>query len=325
MAIGKRTSYFFLGRHPVESAPTLEEAIRNLVDWWTRQPSLVSHEMGNMLIELTIGGTTVQFEITDPKVLDEARYTGPIAVIDYLAKQMGIDEADAKSILEDAEATVEVDTIRVPGEPDAWKPSPGLEVNQVLPESAPLLLREMAREEDLQTGRDLRRARGARGRRLVEMAVRASSRLGISLSEMSRQTGIPRTTLRDTRTRMDRQARVQATFKDRKPGQRLSPQQVQVVLTELQNNQNNAAKTARDLGIAARTVREIRQRTQRAATPARPTGAPRRKYTDSDRTQLLDLVRRRGVTATEAARQLGVPSRTARGWVRKARLEAEEE
>jgi transposase-like protein len=325
MAVGQRTTYYFLGRHPVESAPTLEEAIRNLVDWWTRQPSLVPHEMGNMEIQLTIGGTTVKLEITDPYILDEARYTGPMAVIDYLAEKMGIDPADAKEILEQASATVEVTAIRVPGEPDAWKPDPGMEADKVLPEAMPDLLQELAREEDIETDRDTGRPRSARGRQLVEMAVRAQQRMGLSIAEMSRRTGIPRTTLRDTRNRLERQARVQATFKDRKPGQRLTQGQTNVILSELQNNKGNAAATARQLGIAPRTVREVRQRTQRAATPATPTGAKPRKYTQVQRDQLLNLVKSQGITATEAGRRTGVPSRTARGWVRKARLEAEQE
>ena len=323
MAVGQRTTYYFLGRHPVESAPTLEEAIRNIVDWWTRQPSLVMHEMGNMIISLTVGGTTLTVEITDPDVLDEARYTGPMAIIDYLSAKMGIDLADAKEILEEASATVEVDALRVPGEPDAWKPNFDLEADRVLPEKAPSLLQELAREEDLGTSRDVGRPRSVRGRRIVEMAVRAQQRLGVTTAEMSRRTGIPRTTLRDTENRMTRQSRVQATFKERKPGQRLTAAQQSVVLAELTNNKGNAAETARQLGIAPRTVREVRQRSKRPVSTAAAPTTGRRKYTKRQKTRALNLVKNQGLSASEAARRTKIPSRTVRGWARKARLDLE--
>ncbi len=344
MPVRGRDTYFFRGQHPERSAAFLETALSELVQYWNSQPSLVVHHMGNLVIELVIGSESVTVEITDPLVLADLTEdpAGPMAVLDYLVDQMGIDQADAMMILENAAATVRVDVIADPADPDAWRPGVNPTVTDpytgqgygatsaaaALPDASSRLLGELLREADVQARRDPHRRRSRRGRELLDVAVRTGRAQGLSDAELARRTGIPRTTLRDARVRTERQERVAEQFKDRQQGQRMTRPQQEVVLEEIIRADGNAAEAARRLGLAPRTVREIRARAQSAARARGdesfetvPPETVRRSYTAQDRSALISLVRDEQVTATEAGRRLGVPVRTARDWVRAARFE----
>lgn len=314
MPRGVNPRYFFRGRHLVYDGATLEEALMDLVDGWISRPSLVVHEMGHVEIDLQIRGATVKFEITDAKALDDLRYVGPNKLIEHISKQMGIDERDAMALLDEASAQVIVRAIRDPKHPNAWQADEELDPTKALPRAVPELLRELSEEANIQ--RDVRRPRNRQGREVLAAAVRSQEKLGLSDTQMARRTGIPRTTLRDARIRAQRQQVTIEQFATRRKGQRLTPEQTQLVRDELARRDNNAAAVARSLGLPARTVRELRARTARTVT-----GQPRKRHSAQTRAELVDLVRNTGVTATEAARTLGVPPRTARGWVRKARFE----
>lgn len=326
MAVGKRDTYFFRGRHPEETGVTLEDALASIVGWWVRQPSLIRHEIGNLVVELKVGNKLVQFEITDPQVLDDLRYVGPQAVVEYVAKEMDIDEADAQLILDNSPAHVRVDTIRIPGDPNHWTPDPGLEPEVVLRKESLEMIGALHEQEEERIARNRTSRRTKMARELVDAAVRAGRQQGLSQAEVSRRTNIPASTLGDARRRVDRKLQVPTVLRQRKTGQRLDQAQQNVVLAELKKTRGNAAKAARNLGLPARTVRGLRARQKQATKQGKKkTRAQKKKgvWSASDRQKLLDLVKNTRVTPTEAGRQLGIPARTARGWVRKARLEDE--
>lgn len=316
--------YRFRGMQAEGSGSTLSGAIEDLGDFWASRPSLVSHAWGVLTLQITIGATQVTIELTDPQLLDDLEGGDINSLIDKLAEYMQMDRSDAKALLsETTDVVASVDRIRPPvrpGAPAQWTVDPAMDPQAVLPDASISWARDLAKEVDREARRDKGRVRTRRGRALLRMVVQSGAQQGLTDAQIARRTGVPRSTVRDARQRLDRDRRVAGEFRTRRPGQRYTPEQRGMVLQRLAEEKGNAAEVARQLGIAPRTVRDIRSR---AARPARRPGAARKTYAPSDRQQLIDLVRG-GLSATEAGRQLGVPGRTARGWVRRERLERED-
>ncbi len=307
--------YRFRGIGVEGRARSLVDAINNLADFWDSRPSLVMHGWGVLNIRITIAGREATFEIADPVLLDQIEGNNMQGLIDLIAEDMGLDRRQTEQILsESSEVVATVDRIRPPQAPGAWTGTvdTDLQTQVVLSEAAGDWVGSLSREIDREIRRGKGRPRSLRGKAIVRMAVDLGRRKKIGDGALSRMTGIPRSTLGDTRARMDREKRVVRTFADRTPGQRLTPAQERTVLDAVTRNDNNAAETARELGLAARTVREVRARAQREErVPVR--------YTNEVKTKLLNLVRTEGITATAAGRRLGVADRTARGWIYKAK------
>jgi len=318
MALADTDTYYLRGDSWGFDGETLEEALSRLFQWWDTQPSLKVHEVGNLFIRFKVGQVEVSLEVTDARILQETR-DRPNALVEYLAKKMGIQKKDAEFLLSEAPSFVQVDSIQDPGNPRAWRVESGLEVDTVFPKSTLGLVKEMVRVQDEFIRRGERRARTKKGRQLVEIALRSGKVMGLDLQEIKKQTNIPISTLRETYSRIQREGKVVKEFATRSPGQRLTPDQVVLVRKELKDKADNAAEVARVLGLSPRTVRDIRARSKRVV-PVRPavTVALRKVHSDAVRKKVLTFVKR-GFTPTEAGRKAGVPGRTAREWIQKER------
>lgn len=342
MPVGGRQHYYLRGAYLEFEGESLEEAIIALTDEWLTKASLAPHAPGNLVITLYIGSTSVTVEITEPSVITEM-FTDPNAVLDDLAAHMNMPLADAQMILDQASAVVRVDTLRDPNHPDDWKPGvdptrlTGAEgPEQVMPNAAAPLVGALMQQEDRRIRRDSHRPRTRYGRRLMELAITAGKQQGLTDKAIGQRIGAPRTTVRDARYRMERAEKIKQHFGTRTPGQRLTDAQKQIIRQELRRRKGNASRTARELGLPARTVRDFKTREARAAAQqraarrsrrpaaAQPTPS-RKKYTAQEKSQIVSQMigrmQQTGESASEAGRALGVNPRTARSWIRQARLE----
>ena len=153
---------------------------------------------------------------------------------------------------------------------------------------------------------------------MLQQLVQFAANRGESIASVSRSSGVPTSTLRDTKMRVEREEMVRRTFGERVAGRRYTTSQRRLILDELRRAENNAEEVSRRLGVSARSVRDMRARQAReAAAAARPAAPEMTRVERQD--ALLGIVRSEGVTASEAGRRLGVPGRTARRWVRAAR------
>jgi hypothetical protein len=149
MAHGRANHYRFIGESGSAEGPTLEDAIRELVDWWTRMPSLVVHEMGNLIVRIEGEDTEISFEVTNPKLLEDIRYDSPSAMIDHLAEVMGLTAEQVRSLVDQADhVTVEVNTIRAPSNVENWEPDPELDAKKSLERGIPFLMSSLAKDPD---------------------------------------------------------------------------------------------------------------------------------------------------------------------------------
>jgi len=308
---GSLESYRFRGLQAEGQADSLSGALDDLGDFWGSRPSLVTHAWGVLTLRITIGSTEAVIELTDPDLLDDIEAGNYTSLIDKLAKDMNLEPRDARVLLDEASSvTATVDRIRPPTQPRAWQAEPDMEPGTVLPDATAAWIRDVAKEVDREASRQKGRVRTRRGKALLRMVVDAGGQRGLSDAEISKRTGVARSTVRDARQRLERDKRVVTAFRTRRPGQRYTPDQQKLVLVRLNEAKGNAAETARRLGIAPRTVRDIRARA------AVKVGVAKR-YTQADRNKLMKLVDT-GLTPTAAGRKLGVAGRTARNWAQKA-------
>ena len=317
MPTGNLDTYFIVGRHPEAEGASLEEALVEMFTFvWTKAnlPTLGMHIPGNLRIELFAGSTSIEFEITDPALL-KAAMNSPQAILDYVAKQMNMGEKAAISMLEETSARVKVDCIYWSDQAKTthWAPDAGMSSAEVLPDGTPVLLKHLVGEED--QGRARGRRRTPRGRHLLQLAVDLGRARGWKDRKISQQTGIPVSTVRDARVRVEREELVQKTFPGRQRGQRLTKDQKDLIISELAKSKDNAAAVARKLGLSSRTIRDVRARSIRPSAPRVLTA----KASAATKSQLVELVKAERITPTEAGRRLGVPGRTARQWIQKAR------
>lgn len=335
MAVGGRDSYFLKGASPEESGNSLEEALSELLQFWYSVPGLRRLTPGNLSISLSIGAARVDLEITEASAIDRFMgVEGPMAILRELAHSMHLPLQDAIELLNEAQATVRVDTIQDPGAPTAWRsgeaqtPSGKIQgaddASVVLPKATGAFLGELLAETERSVRRAPGRPRTGRARELLDQIVAYGQAAKLSPRRLSGLTGVPESTLGDAYRRLAPKPSLPKVFQGRKARARVTKPQVQVVQQELAK-EKNAAKVARQLGLPPRTVREIRARLQ-APRPERSLGrvvsptTGRRSYSSSDQAELLRTVREQKLTAAEAGRKLGVPARTARRWVRSARL-----
>lgn len=322
MIAGNLQSYRFKGIPAEGTGRTLAEAIEDLSGFWMSRPTLLSHNWGVLTLQITVGATPVTLEIADPDVLDDLSVGDTSSLVTKLAKDMQLDLQDAEMLLsETTEVVATVDRIRPPdGSGMMWKEDPSLSPAYVMPQASMEWLSDVGRQVDLQIRRDHGRPRSRRGKDLLRLVVGTGHQQGLTDASISRRTQIPISTVRDTWERIQREQRVAAEFKNRKRGQRYTAEQKAVVQSTLEDTDGNAAETARRLGLAPRTVRDLKLSLQR--TSSVKAASRRRSYTETDKASLLDMVRSKGLTATEAARKLGISDRTARGWVRQAKIDS---
>lgn len=324
-------TYFIRGSHPETFAASLEGALAQLVQLWLGAASLRPHIPGNLVIQLGYEGRAVTIEITDETVLRGlVTSAGPMAVIEFIAQAMGVEAQDALSLLDGCTARARVDVLY--HSQAQWQPGVhpakgegGEDVVTAMPRETPHILSAMVKRHEQATGRETRRKRDREGQALVDMALRLGKKLGLSDTALSKQTGIPRSTLRDARIRSGQDRGV---FKGRKPGQPFVTKDRERILAEIRATKGNAAAAARRLGLPERTVREIRGRAEREAaaqktTPDAVVPSARTHYSAEDRERLTSALQERiqkGQSASEAARELGIRERTARQWVREEKI-----
>lgn len=309
--------YRFRGAAAEGQGRTLDDAIHNLAEFWDSRPSLVVHNWGVLRLAITVGGTEAVFEVSDPAILDDLEGGDTRAFVDWLAERMGVDPEDAVDLLDRSSHVVAaVDRIRPPGEQAGWEPDPGMGAEDVLPDATLEWVGDIERQLDIELKRGKGRPRTRQARRLLEAVVKRSMERGLTNRQISKDTGLPVSTVRDTRMRVERQDVVREEFFARRPGQRLTEEQRELVLDTLDASKGNAAEAARQLGIPARTIRGLRQRELEASAARQPKG--RSSYSEADKQAVLERVRA-GLSATEAGRELGIPGRTARGWVAKSK------
>jgi transposase len=320
-------NYRFRGARAEGEGRTLGEAIGNLAEFWDSRPSLVVHSWGVLQLSITIGNTEAVFEIADPEVLDELEAGDTTGFVDWLAKEMGIPREDAEDILDRSNQVVAaVEKIRPPDETVSWSEEPGMAAGDVLPDAALSWVGEVEKEIDKEQLRARNQRRTPRARRLLVSVVESSMERGLTDRQIATNTGVPQSTVRDTRLRIERRSKPKhPAFQSRRSGQRLTEKQKAVVLETLEKVDGNAAEVGRRLGISPRTVRGLRNRVVESSSSRTATsrGAERtehrsssRHYTADDKQAIFDLVDQ-GMSATAAAREVGVNPRTGRRWVSK--------
>lgn len=322
--MGNLQSYRFKGVPAEGTGRTLDEAIMDLSNFWNSRPTLVSHNWGVLTLQITVGSTPVVIEVTNPDILDDLSVGDTSSLVAQLAKDMQLDLHDTEMLLsETTDVVATVDRLRPPdGSGMVWQPDPSLSPDVVMPRAAVDWLADVGQEADMQSRRDQGGRRSKRSRDLLRLVVSTGLDQGMSDRQISSRTRLPVSTVRDTRERIDREKRVSKQFKGRKRGQRYTSEQRRVVEEVLSDTDGNAAEAARRLGLPSRTVRDLKRSIERAPEESPKKTLQRRSYSESDRDELLDLVKKEGVSATEAGRRLGVSGRTARGWVRQAKLDS---
>lgn len=323
--------YRFRGNDVDGVGMTLEEAADSLKDSWDDKLRYLSKkDPGSMKVIVTIGGVRHTIEIVDWAVLDEIVYRANTSgLVDVFAREMGMSREDTEAMLLQTDMVeMRVDTLRKPEDTTAWRIEPEYEPSQILPDAALTWAKKLSEEADLGVGRQRGRRRTVESRRWMSLAIELGRKRGLSDTEIAKRTGFARSTVRDARLRAERQEEVVRRLPARRPGERLGVDAQKVILERLAKAGDNAAAVARELGIPPRTVREVRARAREQAMGQGVAGYEqivpetrlRRSYTEQDRAKLLDRVRTERITATEAARKLGIPSRTARDWVRAERM-----
>ena len=301
--------YLFHGRHAEGSGSSLEEAIENLAEFWDGHPSLVMHSWGALTLDITIAGSTSTIQLVDPGLLDGLEGGNYQPLIQRLAADMQISEQEAQILLnESSEVVATVDRIR-PVKGLGWTVSPAADTAAVLPQAVSTWTQGLSREIAATSRPGRPRAR--RSKKLLRTVVDLGIKEGLSDKELSARTGVPRSTIYDMRNQYRRRESAVVGFKDRRPGQRFTQEQQLLILDKLAETDNNAAQAARELGISSRSVRDIRKRTVQVAVKRKAKG----HWPVDIKTKLQGLVDE-GLSATGAARQLGVPGRTARGWIK---------
>jgi DNA invertase Pin-like site-specific DNA recombinase len=144
--------------------------------------------------------------------------------------------------------------------------------------------------------------------RLTTLVAVIGNQEGKSLAQISRDSHIPRSTLRDAlaREKKTREEKVST----RPKGKRLDADEKMAVL-RLYADVESATEVARQLNVSDRTVRALVKKSR---------GEVRDLGKASKKDRLFDLVES-GMSASAAGRQLGIPGRTARTWAKKMRSE----
>lgn len=310
--MARRTlEYRFRGRAIAASGTTVSGAVGDLAILWGSRPALVMHDWGAVRIELTIAGTSVAVDVTDPAVLDEM-FRGNLAPLEeWLARHAGLTVEDVRSLLSRVEdVAASVDRIRPPSSPHFWRPDPDADPANFLATAldwASELAATMRTDQGPGPLSDeLREA--------IERLLRIAEVKGVGISDLAKSTGIPASTLHDVKeagasTALTPQvsvvvpAGVVRSLGRRKAGTRLTEAQKKAIVDAWKIS-GNAEDVHRQLGVPARTVRGIVAKEGVVPAKTRP------------REEILRIVRDEGISASEAGRRLGVPERTARQWVR---------
>lgn len=238
----------------------LASALEELWDSWSSRPSLAMHAYGAVKIEINVGGQVAIFEVTDQQIIDEIQNGNSDYLVEIMAEKSNATLLEMQAVLRSADnVTVSVDKIRNPHDENYWTPEQGTELEVVLPSVIFDWASRSARETASPVDRMV----------LTKLTAVIGKQEGKSIAQISRETGIPRTTLWDALNRGE------GGVKPERKAPRMSREQEAVVREE-------------------------------------------------QKEKLFELVST-GISATGAARKLGIPERTARGWVKKQREIAAEQ
>lgn len=261
MGKGKKGGYRLKGGSISGRGRDLASALEELWDSWSSRPSLAMHAYGAVKVEINVGGQVAVFEVTDQQTIDEIQNGNSDYLIELMAEKSNATIPEMQAILREADnVNVSVDKIRNPHDENYWTPERGEELEVVLPS----VIFDWASSAAKETASPVDR------RLLTRLTAVIGKQEGRSIAQMSRETGIPRSTLWDALHREERDRSASASKK--------------AISTEEEKRQ------------------EVVEREEK-------------------KEKLLEMVSS-GISASEAGRRLGVPGRTARGWVQKQRKEA---
>ena len=309
-------SYFIQGDYPEVWGDSLEAAIDSLLNLWEAQPSLAQHQFGALSIQLTMGSSETQFQIVDPKVLEDLQNGNTSALIEAIASSLEITRDEAEFLFSEMdEIALQVDRLKIQDDPDAWtREIPQKAQYDVLKQDYSQFLGEMESKKQIEEPEQVLETR----KMSTEYAFQ-QVKSGKSVSQVARELGIPRSTLASRMERTLREKIIHPAFRSRKKGQRFDEKQKEVIVETLKESKGNASEAARRLGLSPASVRDVKKREaskKRVRRKASPKKTQAGKHTTRTKNRLLKLVKE-GLTASEAARKIGVPGRTARSWVLK--------
>lgn len=226
----------------------LASALEELWDSWSSRPSLAMHAYGAVKIEINVGGQVAVFEVTDQQIIDEIQNGNSDYLVEIMAEKSNATIPEMQAILREADnVNVSVDKIRNPHDENYWTPERGEELEVVLPSVIFDWASRAARETASPVDRRL----------LTRLTAVIGKQEGRSIAQMSRETGIPRTTLWDALHREEGRTSTRETLsaEEKKKQEVVEREDKKEKLLEMVSSGISASEAGRKLGVPGRTAR----------------------------------------------------------------------